>query len=120
MIIPAEKQCTFEWNPGVWPYAARCIKAPHTAGEHVSRLGHRHEGISPPTQRKELPEEIFDLVRLLTGPGPLTSHVRNDKLHMLSIAWPSLAAALGRVVEITGSVIPTPLRRAMHVLEGEE
>ena len=37
------KQCEYEWNPGVWPYASRCALEENHDGEHVDR----HNRIAP-------------------------------------------------------------------------
>lgn len=109
-----EGVCSFTWNPGAWPYIARCHLAEGHAGPHLSTRGTRylpdHDTLDGATQH---------LLRVLTDPDYRGPSLHRDKLRTLALEWPTLAAALGMVVRASGAEVPSPLRRAMTVLAQE-
>jgi len=40
-----QELCLFNWNPGVWPYAATCVQAKGHDGNHRTKTGRETEQV---------------------------------------------------------------------------
>lgn len=111
-----EPTCTFTWNPGEWPYITRCVLPPgHTERHHTDRLG-RPVALSMAHRADNWANAV---VGVLTTPDHRSATLHRDKIHILAMNWPTLAAALASLIEAHGKAVPVPLRRARDTIERE-